>query len=31
LKQAAKLSAEITGQPKNALYQRALALKDQAL
>lgn len=31
LKQAAKLTAEITGQPKNALYQRALALKDQAL
>jgi len=31
LKQAAKLTAEITGQPKNALYQRALALKDQPL
>jgi 16S rRNA (cytidine1402-2'-O)-methyltransferase len=31
LKQAAKLAAEITGQPKNALYQRALGLKDQSL
>ena len=31
LKQAAKLTAEITGRPKNALYQRALALKDQPL
>ncbi|MBK7687016.1 MAG: 16S rRNA (cytidine(1402)-2'-O)-methyltransferase [Rhodocyclaceae bacterium] len=30
-KQAAKLCAEITGAPKNALYQRALELKTQAL
>jgi 16S rRNA (cytidine1402-2'-O)-methyltransferase len=28
IKQAAKLGAEITGQPKNALYARALELKD---
>jgi 16S rRNA (cytidine1402-2'-O)-methyltransferase len=26
-RQAAKLAAEITGQPKNALYQRALEIK----
>ncbi len=31
LKQAAKLAAEITGQHKNALYQQALAWKDQKL
>ncbi len=31
LKQAAKLAAEITGQAKNALYQRALALKAEPL
>ena len=28
LRQAAKLAAQITGQPKNLLYERALALKD---
>ncbi|WP_050463760.1 16S rRNA (cytidine(1402)-2'-O)-methyltransferase [Herbaspirillum autotrophicum] len=30
LKQAAALAAQITGQKKNALYERALQLKDQA-
>lgn len=30
LKQAAALAAQITGQKKNALYERALALKDEA-
>lgn len=30
LKQAAALAAQITGQKKNALYDRALQLKDQA-
>lgn len=30
VKQAAALAAQITGQKKNALYERALAIKDQA-
>ena len=28
VRQAAKLAAAITGAPKNALYEQALALKD---
>ena len=31
LKQAVKLAAEISGQPKNALYEQALAWKDEKL
>ena len=28
LKSAVRLAAEITGEPRNALYERALALKN---
>jgi 16S rRNA (cytidine1402-2'-O)-methyltransferase len=31
LKQAVKLAAEINGAPKNALYERALAMRDEPL
>ena len=31
LKQAVKLAAEISGAPRNALYERALALRDEQL
>jgi 16S rRNA (cytidine1402-2'-O)-methyltransferase len=31
LKQAVKLAAEISGAPKNALYERALAMRDEPL
>jgi len=31
LKQAVKLAAEISGHPRNTLYQQALAWKDQKL
>ena len=31
VKQAVKLATEITGQPKNALYARALVLKADSL
>jgi 16S rRNA (cytidine1402-2'-O)-methyltransferase len=30
LKTAVKLAAELTGEPRNALYERALALKNEA-
>jgi 16S rRNA (cytidine1402-2'-O)-methyltransferase len=29
LKQAVELAAEVTGAPRNALYTRALAMKDR--
>ena len=31
LKQAVRIAAEISGAPRNALYELALTLKDQAL
>ncbi len=31
LKQAVRLAAEISGEPRNSLYERALALKNEAL
>jgi 16S rRNA (cytidine1402-2'-O)-methyltransferase len=30
LKQAVALTAELTGAPRNALYERALAIKSEA-
>jgi 16S rRNA (cytidine1402-2'-O)-methyltransferase len=30
LKQAVALAVELSGAPRNALYKRALALKDEA-